>query len=119
MLQEVVELLPGVESVRLKFGLLTLLLSAPTVSQASAGPVDCTHLVAWTTAGVPQAKLITVAKQSGLGFRLGTQTEKELTSAGARNEFLIQLRRLTPVADSSAGVDVWIEFGESCALLSP
>src|ERR1051326_5289247 len=101
MLQEAVELLPGVESVRLKFGLLALLLSATTVSQASADPLDCTHLMAWTMAGVPQIKLVAAAKAHGLGFRLGPQTEKQLTSAGARNEFLIQLRRLTPVADSS------------------
>jgi tetratricopeptide (TPR) repeat protein len=64
---------------------------------ASGAPLDCTHLMAWTEAGVPESKLIASARVQGIALSLSTETDKNLTSAGASRELLLQLHRLSPV----------------------
>jgi hypothetical protein len=74
--------------VRFKSGVFAFVLFIAPASFAGAAPVDCTHLMAWTEAGVSESKLIASAKAQGIAFSLNTETDKNLTSAGASRELL-------------------------------
>ena len=68
----------------------------PCTRAAAPGPIDCTHLLAWTAASVPSRKLISMVEARGIAF---SPTEKAIAgfrNAGAMSRFLDVLQKAKP-----------------------
>src|SRR5579863_5391482 len=74
---------------------IVLFLSAHTFA-AAAGPVDCTHLMAWIAGGVAGPKLIDQLQHRGIAFTSTSSIENEFLSAGAAPDLLETLRHQKP-----------------------
>ena len=87
----------GSSSVRSRFLVLFLLLgTVPCTRAADSGPVDCTHLVAWTSGAVPNRKLISIIEARGIAFAPTEKAIAEIRNAGATSRLLEVLQKAKP-----------------------
>ena len=82
---------------RSKFLVLFLLLGiVPGTRAADSGPVDCTHLLAWTSGAVPSRKLISIVEARGIAFAPTEKAIAEFHTAGATTRLLETLQKAKP-----------------------
>src|SRR2546423_11476689 len=94
MVSTATQAVKGSSSVRSKSLIFLFLLGfVPCVRAADSGPVDCTHLLAWTAGAVPSRKLISVVETRGLAFTRSERALSELRAAGASQDLLEAVRK--------------------------
>jgi len=64
----------------------------PCMQGANSGPIDCTHLLAWTAGGVPSRKLSLLIQGRGIGFAASEKVLSELHGAGGGSQLLESLK---------------------------
>jgi hypothetical protein len=62
------------------------------VRAANPGPIDCTHLLAWTAGGVSSRKLTSLVQAQGIGFVPSEKVLHEFHLAGAGPQLLESLK---------------------------
>ena len=80
---------------RLKVGVVTLLLSLSAIAQDHAAkPVDCDQLLSWMAAGLPGQRLLRLTRERRITFNVTDNTAGILAKAGTSPDFIKDLRNL-------------------------
>jgi len=93
MFQGATHPIKGVPPVRSKVLIFMVLFGVvPCVQAANSGPIDCTHLLAWTAGGVASRKLSSLVQTRGIGFVASERVLSEFHGAGAGPQLLESLK---------------------------
>ena len=71
---------------------LVLLRIVPCSQAANSGPIDCTHLLAWTAGVVPARKLTILIESRGISFTATEKVLNEFRVAGAGSHLMDSLQ---------------------------
>lgn len=67
---------------------MLFMVSASATFAENKAPVDCTHLLAWTAAAVPESRIVSEIQTRGISFRLSPNVASILRAAGADAKLL-------------------------------
>jgi cytochrome c-type biogenesis protein CcmH/NrfG len=81
---------------RKKFlNVVLVFLTGTAIAQSSNSRIiDCTQLLSWIAAGIPQQRIIRLVEERGIGFQLDLRTVRSLRTAGANSAFIRNLHGL-------------------------
>jgi tetratricopeptide (TPR) repeat protein len=104
--------------VQLKIVAVVLLLTLSAIAEDhTPKPIDCSQLLTWMAGGIPNQRLARLVRERGVAFRVGENTAKVLSTAGAGIDLMNEIRSLDTTLTDGQNADCPAELADAAKLV--
>ncbi|MBV8051913.1 MAG: tetratricopeptide repeat protein [Acidobacteriaceae bacterium] len=94
-----------------------LLISTGMAENRAAKPVDCSQLLTWMVAGIPNQRLSRLVAERGIRFHVGQSSAEFFASAGAGSDLLSEMRKPGAFASGTQSSECPTELVQAAELV--